>query len=159
MKRFHIMARQPSKLVIIFFMFFYRYGRIDLPYCQNSFQTHLLSIAGNGVQANLKAIFKQFYKEELSAAQEQNEMLTKIVGKMTVEKEWLKKKLKSLGLSDKKQLIEPKLDRIKGHPTRRQVIWRQYSDPLLGRNEVTRTNRGAEGIATFPGFSAVERLD
>jgi putative transposase len=27
------------------------------------------------------------YKEELSAAQEQNEMLTKIVGKMTVEKE------------------------------------------------------------------------
>jgi hypothetical protein len=41
-------------------MFFYRYGRIDLPYCQNSFQTHLLSIAGNGVQANLKAIFKQF---------------------------------------------------------------------------------------------------
>jgi putative transposase len=29
------------------------------------------------------------YKEELSAAQEQNEMLTKIVGKMTVEKEWL----------------------------------------------------------------------
>ena len=37
-------------------------------------------------------------------------MLTKIVGKMTVEKEWLEKKLKSLGLSDKKQLIEPKLN-------------------------------------------------
>jgi putative transposase len=52
------------------------------------------------------------YKEELSAAQEQNEMLTKIVGKMTVEKEWLEKKLKSLGLSDKKQLIEPKLDSL-----------------------------------------------
>ena len=52
------------------------------------------------------------YKEELSAAQEQNEMLTKIVGKMTVEKEWLEKKLKSLGLSDKKQLIEPKLDTL-----------------------------------------------
>ena len=29
---------------------------------------------------------------------------------------------------------------------RRQVIWSQCSDPLLGRNEVTRTNRGAEGI-------------
>ena len=52
------------------------------------------------------------YKEELSAAQEQNEMLTKIVGKMTVEKEWLEKKLKSLGLSDKKQLIEPKLTNV-----------------------------------------------
>jgi putative transposase len=52
------------------------------------------------------------YKEELSAVQEQNEMLTKIVGKMTVEKEWLEKKLKSLGLSDKKLLIEPKLESI-----------------------------------------------
>jgi hypothetical protein len=31
---------------------------------------------------------------------------------MTVEKEWLEKKLKSLGLSDKKQLIEPKLDSL-----------------------------------------------
>ena len=52
------------------------------------------------------------YKEELSVVQEQNEMLTKIVGKMTVEKEWLEKKLKSLGLSDKKLLIDPKLERI-----------------------------------------------
>ena len=52
------------------------------------------------------------YKEELSAAQEQNEMLTRIVGKMTVEKEWLEKKLKSLDLSDKKQLIEPKLKNV-----------------------------------------------
>ena len=52
------------------------------------------------------------YKEELSAIQTQNEMLTKIVGKMTVEKEWREKKLKSLDLSDKKQLIEPKLDTL-----------------------------------------------
>jgi putative transposase len=36
----------------------------------------------------------------------------KSVGKMTVEKEWLEKKLKSLGLSDKKQLIEPKLNSL-----------------------------------------------
>lgn len=52
------------------------------------------------------------YKQELVAVQEENEMLTKIVGKMTVEKEWLEKKLKSLGLSDKKQLIEPKLENM-----------------------------------------------
>lgn len=52
------------------------------------------------------------YKQELIAVQEENEMLTKIVGKMTVEKEWLEKKLKSLGLSDKKQLIEPKLENL-----------------------------------------------
>ena len=41
-----------------------------------------------------------------------NEMLTKIVGKMTVEKEWLAKKLKGLDLPDKKQLIEPKPGKI-----------------------------------------------
>ena len=35
-------------------------------------------------------------------------MLTKMVGKMTLEKEWLEKKLKSLGLSD----VEPKLKNI-----------------------------------------------
>jgi len=48
------------------------------------------------------------YKQELVTAQEENEMLTKMVGKMTVEKEWLEKKLKSLGLSD----VEPKLKNI-----------------------------------------------
>lgn len=52
------------------------------------------------------------YKQELIAVQEENEVLTKIVGKMTVEKEWLEKKLKSLGLSDKKQLIEPKQENL-----------------------------------------------
>ena len=31
---------------------------------------------------------------------------------MTVEKEWLEKKLKSLGLSDKKKLINPKLEKL-----------------------------------------------
>ncbi len=52
------------------------------------------------------------YKLELVAAQEENEMLTKIVGKMTVENEWLEKKLKSLGLSHKKKLINPKLENL-----------------------------------------------
>ncbi len=49
------------------------------------------------------------YKEELAAVTEQNTQLTQIVGKMTVEKEWLEKKLKSLGLSDKRKMIEPEL--------------------------------------------------
>ena len=49
------------------------------------------------------------YKEELAEVTEQNTQLTQIVGKMTVEKEWLEKKLKSLGLSDRRQLIEPEL--------------------------------------------------
>jgi hypothetical protein len=33
-------------------------------------------------------------------SQKQNERLTTLVGKVTVEKEWLAKKLKSLGLSN-----------------------------------------------------------
>ena len=46
------------------------------------------------------------YKEELAAVNQQNTQLTLIVGKMTVEKEWLAKKL---GLSDKRKMIEPVL--------------------------------------------------
>jgi len=52
------------------------------------------------------------YKVDLAASQEQNEALTKIVGRMTVEKEWLEKKLKSLGLSERKSMIEPKHETI-----------------------------------------------
>ena len=36
------------------------------------------------------------YKEELAQAQDDNEMLMKLVGKVTIEKEWLEKKLKGL---------------------------------------------------------------
>lgn len=49
------------------------------------------------------------YKEELALVSQENEMLTKIVGKMTVEKEWLEKKLVSLGSSERNLMIEPKL--------------------------------------------------
>ena len=48
------------------------------------------------------------YKEELIKSQEQNERLTALVGKATVEKEWLAKKLKSLGSSKVKQLVDLK---------------------------------------------------
>ena len=44
------------------------------------------------------------YKDELIKAQMRNERLTTLVGKVTVEKEWLAKKLKSLGSSNRKQL-------------------------------------------------------
>ena len=49
------------------------------------------------------------YKEELIKSQKQNERLTTLVGKVTVEKEWLANKLKSLGLSNRKPLVELKL--------------------------------------------------
>jgi putative transposase len=45
------------------------------------------------------------YKEELIKSQKQNERLTALVGKVTVEKEWLAKKLKSLGLFKTQVLI------------------------------------------------------
>ena len=48
------------------------------------------------------------YKEQLIKSQEQNERLTALVGKVTVEKEWLAKKLKSLGSSKLKQLVDLK---------------------------------------------------
>ena len=48
------------------------------------------------------------YKEELIKSQEQNERLTALVGKVTVEKEWLAKKLKSLGSSKLKKLVDLK---------------------------------------------------
>ena len=57
------------------------------------------------------------YKEELIKSQEQNDRLTALVGKVTVEKEWLAlcsvpprgvKKLASLGLSNRKQLVNLK---------------------------------------------------
>ena len=52
------------------------------------------------------------YKEELIKSQEQNERLTALVGKVTVEKEWLAKKLVSLGSSKIKQLVELKPSKI-----------------------------------------------
>ena len=51
-------------------------------------------------------------KEELIKSQKQNERLTALVGKVTVEKKWLAKKLKSLGLSNCKQLVELKLSSL-----------------------------------------------
>lgn len=52
------------------------------------------------------------YKDENLKLQSKIDDYAKIVGKMTVEKEWLEGKLQSLDLSDKKELIEPKLTYI-----------------------------------------------
>jgi len=49
------------------------------------------------------------YKDDLAKSQEENEMLMTLIGKVTIEKEWLEKKLKSLASSEKRTLIEPKL--------------------------------------------------
>jgi len=52
------------------------------------------------------------YKDDLAKSQEENEMLTTLIGKVTIEKEWLEKKLKSLASSEKRNMIEPKLKEL-----------------------------------------------
>jgi hypothetical protein len=70
----------------------------------------ILVVTASSVLWSLSTSLKKFlYKEELIKSQKQNERLTTLVGKVTVEKEWLAKKLKSLGLSNRKPLVELKL--------------------------------------------------
>ena len=52
------------------------------------------------------------YKNEINSKEEEIELLQKTVGKIMVEKEWLMGKLRSLGLFDKKALIEPELEEL-----------------------------------------------
>lgn len=52
------------------------------------------------------------YKDEIKELQERNDEYAKVVGKMTVERDWVVGKLKSLGLSDRKELVEPELKTI-----------------------------------------------
>lgn len=54
----------------------------------------------------------QEFKEEIKSKDEEIEELQKQLGKSVVEKEWLAKKLKSLDLSNKKDLVESKLENI-----------------------------------------------
>jgi len=52
------------------------------------------------------------YKDEIEQLKKKNDEYAKVVGKMTVEQEWLAGKLNSLGLSEKKALIEPELTNV-----------------------------------------------
>jgi putative transposase len=82
------------------------------------------------------------YKEELIKSQEQNERLTALVGKVTVEKEWLAlcsvpprgvKKLKSLGSSELKQLIDLKPTSLRTS-TPKSTLSINHQCQLLGIN-------------------------
>jgi len=68
------------------------------------------------------------YKEEISQKEQEIEELQKQLGKSIIEKEWLAKKLNSLGLSSKKSLVEPKLKDIS--------ITRQCELLLLNRSNL-----------------------
>ena len=54
----------------------------------------------------------QEFKDELRSKEEEIEELQKQLGKSVVEREWLVKKLKSLGLSDRKRLVESRLEKL-----------------------------------------------
>jgi putative transposase len=49
------------------------------------------------------------YKEQVREKEKQIEDLQKALGKATIERDWILKKLKSLGSSDLKGLVDPKL--------------------------------------------------
>jgi putative transposase len=52
------------------------------------------------------------YKNQIKDLEAKNDQYAKIVGKLTVERDWLSKKVGSLGLKIKKSLVEPKLKNI-----------------------------------------------
>lgn len=74
------------------------------------------------------------YKEELIKSQEQNERLTALVGKVTVEKEWLAKKLVSLGSSKLKQLVDLKPNTARSPSSLPVSISINHQCQLLGIN-------------------------
>jgi putative transposase len=104
------------------------------------------------------------YKEELIKSQEQNERLTALVGKVTVEKEWLAlcsvpprgvKKLVSLGSSKLKQLIDlkPSLASISiNHQCQLLGINRSglYYKPRVNHAKQTIKNRIAKVFEQIP---------
>ncbi len=57
------------------------------------------------------------YKNVILDLEVKNDEYAKIVGKLTVERDWLSKKVRSLGLSEKESLMEPKLNNLSGHQT------------------------------------------
>lgn len=52
------------------------------------------------------------YQEQISDLKEQNDELAKALGKATVERDWAVGKLKSLDLSNRKSLVQSKLDQL-----------------------------------------------
>jgi putative transposase len=52
------------------------------------------------------------YKDEIVQLKHKNDRYAKAVGNLTVEKDWLMGKLRSLGLSKNRQMVEPKLKTI-----------------------------------------------
>ena len=68
------------------------------------------------------------HKEQIAKLKEENDALAKTLGRTTVERDWAVGKLKSLGLSDKKDLVDSKLTTL---PKTRQTQLMGYSRSTL----------------------------
>ena len=58
------------------------------------------------------SVSTKVYKDEIEELKTQNDELAKALGKLTIRTEWAEGKLKSLGLNEKKALMEPELKNI-----------------------------------------------
>lgn len=67
---------------------------------------------GNAALAFEPAKVLSEYQEQINRLQEQNDELAKALGKITVERDWAVGKLKSLDLSNKKSLVQSKLNQL-----------------------------------------------
>jgi putative transposase len=79
------------------------------------------------------------YKEQIIVLQEKNDEYAKVVGNLTVEKEWAVKKLVSLDLSKKQKMVEPKLKSLSlSKQTRLLGISRShfYYQPIVSKKEL-----------------------
>ena len=79
---------------------------------QKNIQNWKTTFLANAEMAMEPSKAVQEYKNEVAELKAKNDEYAKIVGKMTVENEWLTKKLNSLDLSNKKELVESELKTI-----------------------------------------------
>ena len=101
----------------------------------------------------------QDYKDEIESLKTQNDQYAKIVGKMTIEKEWLEKKLKSLDLSDRKKMIESKHMAL-SISTQCHLLGLNrstlYYKPLLNKNKQAIKIRISEIFEQIPCYGAAK---
>ena len=79
---------------------------------QKNIQNWKTTFLANAEMAMEPSKAVQEYKNEVAELKAKNDEYAKIVGKMTVENEWLTKKLDSLDSLNKKELVESELKNI-----------------------------------------------
>jgi putative transposase len=99
------------------------------------------------------------YKEEIIELKEKNDSYAKVVGQMTIEKEWLEKKLVSLDSSDRKAMIDSKHDKLS--ISKQCVLLNlnrssMYYRPQLSEKKVALTERVGQIFEEIPIYGAAK---